>query len=295
MKQVFGLLLLNKNFLALVILITLFTEVSYSYARVDCSRGVKQLMKQIQDLPKQGSSTSLLQERFQKEILEIASTANPPISYDINFILVLSGRGSYLKNPIDHPDVIDKDDDYNRMRLGISVARGVTALRLGKSESSVTNEDIMNHGPVIIYNGRPKHNKDFREALKDGLITDYPNDKFMILDLPPNQLNSKGHFISVRDHMDLSNQTIAIVTNAFHFPRIGRMITNDAPFNYLGNNVKIIAYLNDREFKAPGIEKDLVGEAERIPIYVEKGDLKTVISPTIIYKRLLHEEKKVWF
>lgn len=51
MKQVFGLLLLNKNFLALVILITLFTEVSYSYARVDCSRGVKQLMKQIQDLP----------------------------------------------------------------------------------------------------------------------------------------------------------------------------------------------------------------------------------------------------
>ena len=25
---------------------------------------------------------------------------------------MLSGRGSYLKNSIDHPDVIDKDDDY---------------------------------------------------------------------------------------------------------------------------------------------------------------------------------------
>ncbi len=62
------------------------------------------------------------------------------------------------------------------------------------------------------------------------------------------------------------------------------MIANEALFNYFGNNVKIIAYLNDRQFKARGIEKDLVGEAELIPIYVVKGNLKTSINPNITYK-----------
>jgi hypothetical protein len=282
MKQVLSFSSCNK--ILIILLIILFTAVTNSSVAVDCEYRLKRIIKKIQKLPTQGLSASLLKEEFLKEIIEIASTQNPPISRDINYILVLSGRGSYLKNPIDHPDVIDKDDDYNRMRLGISVARKVAALRLGKSVNSITMEDFRNHGPTVIYNGRPKHNEDFKKAIKNGLITDYPNDKFIILDLPQDQLNSKGHFISVQKHTDLSNQTIAIVTNAFHFPRIGRMIANEAPFNYFGNDVKIIAYLNDREFKAPGIEKDLVGEAERIPIYIEKGDLKVSINPAIIYK-----------
>jgi len=224
-----------------------------------------------------------LYRNFVKEICSIASHKNPSTNLNMNYILVLSGRGSYLKRPVDRPDVLDQEDDYHRMRVGIETAREVAALRSGKNILELTDEDLKLHGPIIIYNGRPKHNADFKEALKFNLIRDYPHSKFLVLELPHDQLNSKGHFISVANHIDLSNQEIGFVTSAYHLPRIGRMFSENPPHNYFGDDVKIYAYLYDRKFSAPGIEEDLVSEAIKIREYVAKGDLYTEISGNVIY------------
>jgi hypothetical protein len=239
--------------------------------------------QQLSKLPKPDRTTAALRRAFVQEIRSIASHDNPKVSPDVNYVFVLSGRGSYLKRPVDRPDIADREDDYNRMRLGINIARTITAFRLGKEVKDVTNAEIASSGPIIIYNGRPKHNEDFKKALADKVITDYPPTKFLVLDLPPDQLNSKGHFLSIKQNLDLSNQELAIVTSAFHFPRIGRMLSNQGKFNYFGSNVKIYAYLYDREFKAPGTIQDLMDEAQKIPAYIAKGDLDMEISKAVTF------------
>ena len=108
--------------------------------------------QKMSKLPKPDKTTASLRQAFIQEIQSIASHSNPKVTSDINYVLVLSGRSSYLKNPVDRPDIADREDDYNRMRLGINVARSVTALRLGKDAKDLTNADIEKSGPTFIYN-----------------------------------------------------------------------------------------------------------------------------------------------
>jgi hypothetical protein len=238
--------------------------------------------RNIETLSNSDEKAKVLRHKFINEIKNIALHENPTVKADINYVFVLSGRGSYLKNAVDNPHINDKEDDYQRMRLGIEIARKITALKASKRK--ISNDDIIRHGPIIIYNGRPKHNQDLKVALfEKNLITDYPASKFLILDLPHDQLNSKGHFISLAQNVDLNNKHIAIVTSAFHFPRIGRMLSENEPFNYFGKNVTIYAYLYDRAFKAPGILVDIYDEAQKIPTYVAKGDLMEDIYADIIF------------
>jgi hypothetical protein len=294
---------INKKFLTIIALVIVSYNADVHYAISDSSHNfvaspfdlefsscnyplllrLMEIENRVNELPKADQVTSLLRQEFIKEIREIASCSNPKVTANTNYVLVLSGRASYLKNPIDRPDIIDQEDDYHRMNLGIDVARKITALRLTKDEKELTNHDMEKSGPTIIYNGRAEHNKDFNKALENDLITNYPHSKFLILDLPPDQLNSKGHFISIKQKLDLSDQELAIVTSAFHFPRIGRMISDQEPFNYFGSNVKIYAYLYDREFIAPGTIQDLVEESCKIPVYITKADLNREVSDTIIF------------
>ena len=190
----------------------------------------------------------------------------------------MSGRGSYLKNPVDSEVVKDPADDYHRLELGIEVARNVASARLQKSE--ITNEDIQNAGPLIIYNGRPKHNEDLKKALDEGILTHYPQDKFLILDLDPSDWSTRGQFISLKESLPLSNTSVAIVTHAYHFPRVARMI--GSKWHPFGPNTKVFFYVVDRELTAPGITEDMIGEIDRIPRYIEKGDLNPQIFDQIL-------------
>jgi hypothetical protein len=231
-------------------------------------------IKQVNEL---NIDTEIKQD-FISEIKQIYHSNNKGAALDIDNILVLSGRSSYLKVPIDAPHLPDHEDDYNRMRLGVELAKEITSIKSKLNINQITFEDINIYGPSIIYDGRREHNYALKIALKEHLLNDFPEDKFIILDLDPSMYHTKGQFERLKKGFDFSNKHIAIITHAYHFPRVARMVGNKPPYNYLGHNVKISFYLVDRKFDAPGALNDLVGEALRIDKYYKKGDLNKQIS-----------------
>jgi hypothetical protein len=241
------------------------------------------IIESIKKLPVRSSSEKEIQQDFISKLRTIYDNENPEIDPKIEYVWVLAGRSSYLKRPVDRPDIADLNDDYNRMRQGIEVARAVVAKRLTKPSNNLTEDDLIKNGPIIIYNGRPEHNKDFKQALKDNLIKDYPKEKFLIFELPLTMQNTKGQFVSIKKNINLHDTTIAIVTHGYHFPRVSRMIGTTPPFDYFGQNVKTYFFLVDRKFEAKGALEDIIGELKRILLYIKKSDIMKIMNNDIIY------------
>lgn len=101
----------------------------------------------------------------------------------------------------------------------------------------------------------------------------------MILELE--EESTRGQFMSLKEHFLHCNASVAIITHAYHFPRVARMI--GSKWHPFGAKTKIFFYLVDRNLSAPGIIEDIQGEIERIPQYIMKGDLNTAISQNIIF------------
>ena len=218
-----------------------------------------------------------LAEDYCNEIRGLKAKKNELVDPSIQYVFVLSGRSSYLKEPVDGPDVEDLEDDYNRIELGIETAKSVVRAQLNKSE--ITQEDMQHYGPTIIYNGRSKHNEDLEKALNDRTLSHYPKDKFRILEI--GEASTRGQFISLKKDYPLSHTSVAVITHAYHFPRVGRMI--GSKWHPFGDQTKVFFYLVDRDFKAPGSSEDIMREVERISRYIENGDLNISISPEIIF------------
>src|ERR1700722_6555961 len=146
-------------------------------------------------------------EVYLAEIKNLHEHKNPEVDPSIEYVFVLSGRSSYLKEPIDIPNIKDPADDHNRMTLGIDIAKKVAANRSQKSTSTI--DDIQKNGPQIIYNGTPKHN----EALKRTLAQiDYPQHKLSIFELKSTEWNTRGQFKCLKRDSPLSHTSVAIVT-----------------------------------------------------------------------------------
>ncbi|MCC8467363.1 MAG: hypothetical protein LN589_01240 [Rickettsia endosymbiont of Eriopis connexa] len=64
-----------------------------------------------------------------------------------------------INSDVQNIGAIDKEDGYNRMRLGIEIAREVAAKKLDKQESNLTPEELQKYGPVILFNGGTYDNK----------------------------------------------------------------------------------------------------------------------------------------
>ncbi|ABV84624.1 hypothetical protein RMA_0369 [Rickettsia massiliae MTU5] len=83
-----------------------------------------------------------IRKNFISEIQNIYVTANPEIDKNIKYVWALSARHSYTKIPINSDTqnirAADKEDGYNRMRLGIEIAREVAAKKLDKQISLQT-------------------------------------------------------------------------------------------------------------------------------------------------------------
>lgn len=160
---------------------------------------------------------------------------------------------------------------------GVNIAREVAAKRLDKQESNLTYEELQKYGPIILFNGGAYDNSLLKEALDKNEITDYPKENFYLFTLPENQTNTGGQFKTLyKEHeegnIDLNNCEIAIVTNAYHFPRVNRYFDNKPDFDFFFNhNTKPIIFLVDRKFEAPGIYNDLKQELLKLPSYIEKG------------------------
>lgn len=217
---------------------------------------------------------------LQQEMNALKGTKNPEVDPAIDYLIVLSGANSYLQKSSKHS--LDSADDYNRMQLALQTAKKIAALRAKIGLGVVGPAVFEQYGPYIVYNGSESQNRDLKCALEQGLMG-YPKDKFLILKTSEQEMNTKGQFQSLKLHLKIENTAVAIVTHAYHFPRISRMLSETAPLYPFGHNVKKYAFLVDREFSSKGIDVHVNKEIQNIPIYQEKGDLSENPACDVIY------------
>ena len=178
----------------------------------------------------------------------------------------------------------DIDDDYNRITLAVKTAIKITSLRANIKFSEVNEQIMENCGPKIVYNGSERQNNDLRKALDSNLVG-YPKNNFIILSLPKNQVNTKGQFLSLKDDLQIEeNASVGIITHAYHYPRVSRMLGDSAPLNPFQKKVNVFVFLVDRIFSSPGIDEKVRNEIKKIPVYIEKGDLAKEPGSHINYK-----------
>ncbi|HJD59385.1 MAG TPA: hypothetical protein LFW20_01725 [Rickettsia endosymbiont of Omalisus fontisbellaquei] len=269
----------NFNIAISVIIIGIVSVLGFqNYQKFTQDKHFEQIVTNLNSLE---IADEQVHKSFISEIQNIYVTENPEIDKNIKYVWVLSARHSYNKMPINSDaqniGAEDKEDGYNRVKLGIEIAKEVAAKRLDKQESSLTYEELQKYGPIILFNGGAYDNSLLKEALDKNEITDYPKESFYIFMLPENQTNTGGQFKTLyieheKGNIDLNNAEIAIVTHAYHFPRVNRYFDNKPDFDFFFNhNTKPIIFLVDRKFEAPGIYNDLKQELLKLPNYIEKG------------------------
>lgn len=227
-----------------------------------------------------------LKNAFIGEIQTIFTHNNPEINPKIKYVFVLSARHDYNKNTVtsspQNANAYDKNDGFDRMNLGIDIARKVAAMNADKSDGELTDADIITYGPRIIYNGEKESNDVLTEVLEEGRIN-YPSEKFAILPLNKDQVHTKGQFESLKNNasahnINLANALMAIVTHGYHWSRTGRI---DA-VNYFPHTT-IVAHLVDRQFTANGVSEELRLEALKLPGYIEKGFILRELNKDVQY------------
>lgn len=114
----------------------------------------------------------------------------------------------------------------------------------------LNTELLYRYGPKIVYNGSERQNHDLKNALEHSIL-DYPKEKFIILGLPKNQINTKGQFLSLKQNLLLNNTCVGIVTHAHHYPRVSRMLSEESLLYPFAAHVKKYAFLIDRQFSSP--------------------------------------------
>jgi hypothetical protein len=195
----------------------------------------------------------------------------------IDAVWVFSGPGTY-----DEPLSPGEKDymcwmDRQRILSGITIVRRITAKRAKKKLNQIRREDVRRLGPLFIYNGTPEENNSLQNALKRPLFP-LPAEKVVIVKsirkdkkgLPitntleqvesfPKELIGKGKPIS---------HAIAIVSHAFHFPRILRYLEEH---RILPAEIKVYAIPLKTATKAMRHYKK--AEIEKVWKYFKKGDL----------------------
>jgi hypothetical protein len=281
-----------KDFAVLVIGISalVFGYLAYSsYQNSQSNFGV--IIKNLQ-AAKTGDP---IQDSFIREIQSIYKTENPEVSQDLRYVWVLSSRYSYRKTHVttspQNLSSIDVEDGYNRMRLGIWIARRATAKKIGKAEVKLTIEDLTAYGPVILFNGEDENNEVLADVLAKNEITDYPKEKFYIFSLPKEMVHTGGQFQTLKKQheegkLNLTSAKIAIITHAYHWPRVGRYFGNVEGYNFLHKvDASVSAYLIDRKFEAPGVINELKSEMHKLgdDSYRRRGKLLPNIADDAIY------------
>lgn len=101
----------------------------------------------------------------------------------IDAVLVFSGPGDYFRplKPERNEQPYQRWRDQDRIRAGVAVVRNVTANRLEKPVNQVTKDDVLNHGPFMVYNGQPSENTAFRLATR-GEDSKIPIEKVIVID-----------------------------------------------------------------------------------------------------------------
>jgi len=187
---------------------------------------------------------------FTEDLRKSALTENPTPMAEIDLVYVLSARTTALSQIADiellqqnkrQQSEFDFVDDIHRMRLGIEIATQVCALRAGKNPEELTDKDYV---IPIFYNGRPIHNADLKSALKNPELQKqlgkdplpyYPARLFTISAIYNPRRNTMGQNTvgqaqSFRNYLEYhAHEHVAVVSSAFHLPRVGRTLGLDSP------------------------------------------------------------------
>lgn len=240
---------------------------------------------------------------FTDDLRKSALTTNPTPIPEIDLVYVLAARTTVLSQIADieliqqnkrREEEFDLLDDIHRMKLGIEIAIQVCALRAGKNPEELTETDYV---IPIFYNGRTIHNNDLKKALKDPELQRtlgkeplpyYPARLFIISPIYNPRKSNIGqntvaqaqafrHYLEYNPH-----QHIAVVSSAFHLPRVARTLGLDSPqmdeeqdagFSPSNSISDVMLYLYGvhKNEARNGITKDLIGENSAMQNY-SSGD-----------------------
>jgi hypothetical protein len=215
---------------------------------------------------------------FIHEIKHIFKNFNSKKELDIDYILVLPGRNSYLKVAIEETKIKDLEDDYNRVNYAINLAKDIAASKKKISINQLNIEDLKIYGPPIIYSGTKEHNFAIKFSFGNKLINDFPADKFILFNANYNPIEDKAYLQSIKNEINLSNKKVAIITHAYSLPRIARMLDNEPPYDFMGKNSKIIFFVVDQKFNSPGALENLINEATKIDLYSRTQQIRKTVN-----------------
>lgn len=207
------------------------------------------------------------QDVFTDDLRKSTFTKNPTIIPEIDLVYVLSGRSTFLNGDADKlKRPFDTSDDKDRMLEGIRIATEICALRAGKKIVELRPEDYV---IPIFYNGRKIHNQHLRTALDTGLIN-YPSHLFLIHEIET-ETTTIGQKHSFTEYLAKHNhKNIAIVSSAYHIPRVARTFGNQSPQTWDSLELKTLEQIDVNIFLfgvhkqelRTGIEYDLRGEQD---------------------------------
>ena len=237
-------------------------------------------------------------------VREFRDFENPQPTTDIDIVWVFSGHSTYDEQlqPSPHAYAITdyteffRKEDRQRIERGIELVKEVTALRLSKEKSAVTEEDIQKSGPIFFFNGTGRQNHVLKEAIADGKIT-LPYDKIVIseispkLDPTPQEANTKTQFEQFPN--DLLQQIakdkhkIAAVSHLYHLMRIRRHakapnlislkpVCADIDVVYFAADPNIDTEKDQIHRHAAKLLQILRKEGEKVVEYSRKGDLQEI-------------------
>jgi hypothetical protein len=237
-----------------------------------------QLKSILQELHLELKTLSLETAQTTKQIineLRYLSNFTPSISPQINTVLILSGRYTCLGNfAMPNGDNNgNRSDDYERIKLGIKIAKNIIEKRTCRSFAELSKNEIKDLGPRLVYNGTKQQNIDFKALLeKNTLFHNYPTDKFEIIDLGQHEkIGTKGQLLNLKDSATIKGLAVAIVTHVQHFPRLVRMLSTY--LNPFSKDVVLSAFLVNQDIDEEIFKNEVLGEIKRIIDYSKTGDL----------------------
>lgn len=205
---------------------------------------------------------------------------HPPIHTNTDAVWVFSGPGTFLKALEQGEESMTRWMDRYRILYGLSIVKQITAKKLKKSLSEITQKDILESGPFFIYNGTKEENEDIRKALRQDLSI-LPMEKVILIDkviseksIQPieNTLDQVKSFPKELIGKEITSR-IAIVSHAPHIPRILRYFEE---FNLFPESVTV------EVFSLTPIHSEafyMHEEMEKIWQYFQKGDLSWTPFP----------------
>ena len=163
----------------------------------------------------------------------------------------------------------DSPENVARVDVSIELIYEVTARRLNKSISDLTDEDVVKHGPHLVLDGETEQLNAMMEIAKSA---GFPG-KIVGLDCGKRgEANTKTQFQAINTDLRFANTNhLTFVTSDYHIPRVSRTAAAQlTPRIYFD----VIAVPHDR-YHEYDVYKTVKGEVERIVKYSQTGDIAT--------------------